>query len=210
MRSNLTGSFGLEYKRYLLFFGSIEPKKNVGRILEAHLAANIDMPLVLVGAQAWSSGREQQLLKSLASRATLGGQSNRRKVLHLDYVSFQLLVMLIRGARAVVFPSLYEGFGLPILEGMLCETAIITSNLGSMREIADDACLLVDPYKTHEIKEAIIAVATDSDLCSKMVTRGKVVAERFSPDEHQRRLAEVYRKLTATQNVGINLQVKAA
>ncbi len=209
LRSNLFGSFGLEYKSYLLFFGSIEPKKNVGRILEAYLAANIDMPLVIVGAQAWSSKREQQLLMALGSQATLGGQGPR-KVLHLDYVSFQLLIILIRGARAVVFPSLYEGFGLPILEGMLCETAVITSNFGSMREVADDACLLVDPYNTYEIKDAMIAAAANSDLCSKMVARGRVVAERFSPDAHQRRLAKVYAKLTATQDAGIRTQVKAA
>ena len=74
LRSNLSGSFGLEYKSYLLFFGSIEPKKNVGRILEAYLAANIEMPLVIVGAQAWCSNREQQILTALGSQVALGGQ----------------------------------------------------------------------------------------------------------------------------------------
>ena len=79
-----------------------------------------------------------------------------------------------------------------------------------MREVADDACLLVDPYNTYEIKDAIVAAAADSDLCSKMVARGRVVAERFSLHAYQRRLAEVYSRLTATQNEGIRMQVKAA
>jgi glycosyltransferase involved in cell wall biosynthesis len=192
LKDVLKGSFRLDYKGYLLFFGAIEPKKNVSRIIEAHLAANIKMPLVVVGAKSWKAEREQQLLKAYAGDSMSASTSRGRRILHLDYVSFQNLITLIRGARAVVFPSLYEGFGLPILEGMLCETPVITSNIGSMQEIADDACVLVDPYNTHEIKDAIIAVAANEDLCAQKAARGKIVANRYSPEAHQQRLEKVY------------------
>ncbi len=204
IQQELFGGFGLYYKQYMLFYGSIEPKKNIGRIIEAHLASNIGMPLVIIGAQAWISGREQQLLKTFGTRpgesaaAGQAGQTRPPKLMHFDYVSFRQLITLIRGARAVVFPSLYEGFGLPILEGMLCETPVITSNLGSMSEIAGNACLLVDPYNTHDIKEAVIAVATNNALCGEMSSRGKIVAKRYSPKAHQKRLEAAYTKTCGT------------
>ncbi len=202
VRNELHGSFGVKYKQYMLFYGSIEPKKNVIRIVDAYLASNIDMPLVVVGAQAWISEREQKLLKTYSSPDAGAGrlrQGERPKIVHLDYVSFQQLVNLIRGARAVVFPSLYEGFGLPILEGMLCDTPVITSNLGSMCEIADDACLLVDPYNTHDIKGAIIAASADDELCAAKASRGRIVAQRYTPEAHQRRLETVYAKVCGTK-----------
>jgi glycosyltransferase involved in cell wall biosynthesis len=201
VRSEIQGSFGLDYKRYMLFYGSIEPKKNVSRIIEAHLASNIDIPLVVVGAQAWKSEREQNLLKAFApgeARVSGAREGAKSKIMHFDYVSFQQLINLIRAARAVVFPSLYEGFGLPILEGMLCDTPVITSNFGSMSEIAGDACLLVDPYNVHDIKDAIIAAATGDELCAAKVMRGRIVAERYSPEAHQQRLRAVYGKVCGT------------
>jgi glycosyltransferase involved in cell wall biosynthesis len=199
LQEELFGRFGLNYKEYMLYYGSIEPKKNVTRIIEAHLASNIGIPLVVIGAQAWISEREQQLLKTFslgAGESGRAGQIRDAKLMHFDYVSFGRLITLIRGARAIVFPSLYEGFGLPILEGMLCETPVITSNFGSMSEIADDACLLVDPYNTYDIKGAIIAAAGDKGLCDAKISRGKIVAERYSPQAHQRRLGEAYEKVS--------------
>ena len=157
------------------------------------------MPLVIIGAQAWKAEQELRLLKHLPSYKEAGTQGPaKRKVIQLDYATFPQLVNLIRGALAVTFPSLYEGFGLPILEGMICETAVITSNIGSMAEIAGDAGMLVDPYNTRDIKEAMIAVATNSGLREHKQEQGKVVAERFSVEAYQRRLAELYSRLAVT------------
>ncbi len=197
LQAELFGTFRLPFKNYLLFYGSIEPKKNVGRIIEAYLASNVECPLVIVGAQAWKAEQELRLLKNMppaiqqAGGGSAGSQSER-KIIYLDYVTFPQLVNLIRGALAIVFPSLYEGFGLPILEGMVCGTPVITSNLGSMVEVADDAAVLIDPYNTRDIKDAMIAITSNAELRAEKVSRGSVVARRFSPEAYQKRLQEVY------------------
>ena len=92
--------FGLEARNYLLFYGSIEPKKN-GWVVECYLGANIKMPLVVVAAQSWLSDDEVRLMNQRFVR-------RRRKIHFYDYMSWSTLATLIRGARAVVFPSLYE------------------------------------------------------------------------------------------------------
>ena len=197
LKAELMGAFRLEYKKYFLFFGSIEPKKNIGRIIEAHLASNADIPLVIVGAQAWKADQELKLLKHAAPTNQRSNDGLKPKVIQFDYATFPQLVNLIRGALAVTFPSLYEGFGLPILEAMICGTPVITSNIGSMLEVAGDAAILVDPYSTREIKQAMIEVARNPDLRADMVSRGAIVAKRFSYEAYQKRLDALYSRLAA-------------
>jgi glycosyltransferase involved in cell wall biosynthesis len=198
LRDELFGTFQLEYKNYLLFYGSIEPKKNIGRIVEAYLASNLEIPLVVIGAQAWKSENEMALLKQLATAKDMTQGASKRRVLQLEYATFPQLVNLIRGALAVTFPSLYEGFGLPILESMICETPIITSNLGSMIEIAGDAGILVDPYNTRDIKEAMIAVTHNAGLREDKISRGRAVAKAHSAEVYRQRLADLYGRLTGS------------
>lgn len=195
LRDELWGSFQLEFKKYILFYGSIEPKKNIGRIIEGYLASNTDVPLVIVGAQAWRADQETKLLKRASSNSSNGLKG---KVIQLEYATFSQLVNLIRGALAVAFPSLYEGFGLPILESAICGTPVITSNIGSMLEVAGDAAILVDPYNTREIKQAMIEVVRNAELCAEMASRGAVVAKRFSPEAYQKRLEGLYSRVAAT------------
>ena len=179
LKDELAGTFQLDFRKYFLFYGSIEPKKNVARIVEAYLASNLDIPFVVVGAQAWQADRELGILKSPGAAS--------RKIIYLDYVTFPQLVTFIRGALAVTFPSLYEGFGLPILEGMVCGTPVITSNLGSMREIAGDAGILVDPYNMRDIKDAMIAISSNNEMCQKAIARGKEMAKKFSVEAYKSR-----------------------
>ena len=94
LKVELEGSFRLQYKNYLLFYGAIEPKKNVGRIIEAYLASNIDKPLVVVGMSAWKSDQELRLLTGFEGRDLL----RKRRIVRVPYVSFAQLVNLIRGA----------------------------------------------------------------------------------------------------------------
>ena len=163
------------------------------------MASNLEMPLVIIGAQAWKAEQELRLLKQLPSYKEAGTQGPaKRKVIQLDYATFPQLVNLIRGALAVTFPSLYEGFGLPILEGMICETPVITSNIGSMAEIAGGAAVLADPYNTRDIKEAMIAVATNPGLREEKISHGRSVAERFSPGMYQQRLQDLYARVASS------------
>lgn len=186
VRQKVEGVFNLPYKSYFLFFGAIEPKKNVGRIIEGYLSSQVKEPLVLVGKPAWKAEGELRVLSET---------SHGERVRRFDYVSFPFLVSLIRGAKAVVFPSLYEGFGLPILEAMLLGTPVLTSDRASLPEITGDAALRVDPYNTRAISEAIQTLSADAALCESLGARGRIQAELFSPERYRARVAALYDRL---------------
>ena len=191
------GTFGLGYKQYFIFWGSIEPKKNLGRLIEAYLGSNVRTPLVIVGAQAWKSEDELKLLYDDNIRTLVhSGHETRtkRRVIQLSYAPFPLLVSLIRGAKATLFPSLYEGFGLPVLESMLLGTPVISSNTASIPEVAGTAAHLVDPYDVRQISDAIIAMDKDADLRAHYASLGQVQAQKFSEDEYKKRLKGLYEK----------------
>jgi glycosyltransferase involved in cell wall biosynthesis len=199
VRAEIEGAFGLRYKGYLLFFGAIEPKKNVGRVIEAYLSSGVDMPLVLIGSKAWKSDEELRLLAATEKRSedSTAERSAADRIRHFDYAPLSLLVSAIRGARATVFPSLYEGFGLPILESMLLRTPVVTSKEGATAEIAGDAALLVDPYDVAEIAAALRAIATDDDLADRLTESGHQRAQSFSASTHAARLDSLHATLVA-------------
>ncbi|MEN3749280.1 glycosyltransferase family 1 protein [Sphingomonas sp. HF-S3] len=185
------GLAGVPYKGYFLFWGSIEPKKNIGRMIEAYLVSKVDAPLVIIGAQAWRSKGE---LKLLGSAETGPGVDAGKRIVRLPYASFGLLVSLIRGARAALFPSLYEGFGLPALEAMLLGTPVICSNTSSLPEVAGDAAFMVDPYDTVALTSAIRTVDADEGLRDDLGRRGVAQAAQFSPAAYRERLDGLYRR----------------
>ena len=193
------GAVGVDYKGYYLFWGSIEPKKNIGRMIEGYLASKVDAPLVIVGAMAWKSDEELRLLneENIVFRRTIeNDEFTRKRVMILPYAPFSLLVSLIRGARATLFPSIYEGFGLPVLEAMLLGTPVISSNTASLPEVAADAALLVDPYDTAAIARALRTIDGDEALRADMAARGRVQAAKFSRTAYRDRLAQVYRAVS--------------
>ena len=190
----LRGSFGLEYGEYLLFYGALEPKKNVSRLIDAYMLAAVDVPLVITGAVGWANLAETKLLTELQEDAR-AHPGNRRRVNHFQYVSVPMLVTLIRGARAVLFPSLYEGFGLPVLESMLLGTPVVTSRVSSLPEIAGEAALYVNPYETDEIARAIKTIVADGDLRAELSRRGRQQAALFSVERYRERIADLYRKI---------------
>jgi glycosyltransferase involved in cell wall biosynthesis len=204
-RAEVEGSTGLAWGGYFLFFGAIEPKKNVGRLIEAYLAAESPHPLVIVGKQAWKSEEELRLLFDDNIRwisEENGRLVTRRKIILLDYAPFRLLVSLIRGARAVLFPSLYEGFGLPALEAMSLGTPVLTSNTASLPEVVGDAALQVDPYDVQALAEGIRALDADADLRARLSIAGPKRAEEFSLERYDRRLAALYGKLGLSADGG--------
>lgn len=198
VREEVEGAFGLPYKGYFLFIGAIEPKKNISRLIEAYLASQISEPLVIVGKTAWKAGEELRFLNEGSNRY-LEQLENltfvRDRVRRFDFAPFPLLVSLIRGAKALVFPSLYEGFGLPVLEAMSLGTPVITSNTASIPEVAGDAALLVDPYDPRAIADAMKSLSSDSALRDSLSGRGRVQAELFSPDRYRARVGALYERL---------------
>jgi glycosyltransferase involved in cell wall biosynthesis len=191
----------LKKNGYLLFYGAFEPKKNVGRLINAYLLSAVDIPLVIAGPPGWGTESEAALLKQLSEedrqlseedRSQLGA---RRRFYRLEYISRSLLVTLIKGARAVLFPSLYEGFGLPVLEAMLLGTPVVTSRASSLPEIAGDAALYADPYDVDAIAQAIKTITADDDLRTELARRGRDQAALFSVERYRERVAALYDRL---------------
>jgi len=186
--ANTAGIFGVTAGKYFLYFGAIEPKKNIARLIEAYLSAGIETPLVVVGARAWQKDEELRLIDSITKR---GGAAGSR-IIQVDYLPRRLLMNLVATARAVVFPSLYEGFGLPVLEAMQLGTPVITSTMGSLPEVAGDAALMVDPYDVGALAAAMRRMDSDAALRSALSTRGRAQAAKFTLEQHRRALHTVY------------------
>lgn len=202
VKTEVEGTYGLGFQKYFLFFGAIEPKKNVGRMIEAYLASGVTDPLVIVGKKAWKSDEELRLLfenEHVRYLLTQNGVTQtRHRVQLVDYASFPLLVSLIRGAKAVLFPSLYEGFGLPALEAMLLGTPVMTSNTSSMPEVVGDAAIKIDPYDVRAMVDAIRQLDSDAALRGRLAEAGPRQASLFSSERYQMRLRDVYARLGVT------------
>jgi glycosyltransferase involved in cell wall biosynthesis len=190
--------FQLEPGGYFLFVGAIEPKKNLSRLIDAYASSGSIRPLIIVGAPGWQSERDLEKINDerfLSHIIRNGTITPRRRVQRLTYLPFERLVALTRGARAVLFPSLYEGFGLPVLEAMVTGTPVLTANVSSLPEIVGDAALLVDPHDVDSIAAGIRALDNDDDLCAALAIKGQTRAEEFSPPRYGARLAKLYRRL---------------
>ena len=196
LRREVEGAFGVSYKDYFLFFSAIEPKKNVRRLLEAYLTSGVTTPLVLIGKKAWKWEEELQPLAGIGHQIA-GKGGPRPTVLQLDYLPRPLLLSLISGAKAVLFPSLYEGFGLPVLEAMLLGAPVLTSTEGATAEIAGNAALLVNPYDVSGMAEGIRALDSDANLRGELSAKGLKQAALFDRAAYNRRIDELYRRLTA-------------
>lgn len=185
--AEVLGRFGLQPQNYLLFVGAIEPKKNVGRLLDAYATLDTDMPLVIVGKKGWLWEEELSKINYLFDSKT-----SLKKVKLLEYVAADGLRYLYRGAYSLVFPSLYEGFGLPPVEAMHFGCPVVTSNLSCLPEICGDAALYVDPYDVRDIKQKLETLLSDRDLRDRLAQTGKQIAENFSMENYTERLYQAY------------------
>jgi glycosyltransferase involved in cell wall biosynthesis len=183
------GVFNLPYQGYFLFFGAVEPKKNVGRLIEAYLSLATETQLVIVGTRAWQADEELRLLQR---DETAPLRASFRRVRRLGYLPRSLLMRLARGARAVAFPSLYEGFGLPVLEAMQLGVPVMTSRVSSLPEVAGDAALYVDPYDVAGIAAGLRRLDSDAELRSRLAAAGPAQAEKYSVAAYQERLETLY------------------
>ncbi|MBW4453765.1 MAG: glycosyltransferase family 4 protein [Nostoc indistinguendum CM1-VF10] len=175
----------LPTSNYFLYIGRQDPYKNIQRLISAFAALPNckDYELWLVGP---TDSRYTPTLKVEVAEL---GVTNQVKF--LDYVPYSELPKIINQAITLVFPSLWEGFGLPVLEAMACGTPVITSNLSSLPEVAGDAAILINPYNTGEITEAMQAVATDSVLRSHLSSQGITQSQQFSWEKTGKATGEV-------------------
>lgn len=159
---------------YFLYIGRHDPYKNIHRSLAAFASIPHSQDY-----QFWIAGAaDQRFTPKLKQQAKELGIEDRVKF--LNYVPYEQLPIIINGAIALVFPTLWEGFGLPVLEAMACGTPVITSNLSSLPEITGDAAILIDPYQVEEIAEGMSAIASDSTLRSRLSKLSLQQAQKFS------------------------------
>ncbi|MFC1849713.1 glycosyltransferase [candidate division CSSED10-310 bacterium] len=188
-RAPLKEHFGLSGD-YLLYVGNLMPHKNLKRLIYAFYRLirkmKLDMQLVIVG-EGIPHYRE---LKTLAH--DLGLKNN---VIFLGFISKEWLPILYNAAKVFVFPSLYEGFGLPPLEAMACGTPVVTSNTSSLPEVVSDAGLLIDPYNIDELIEAMERCINDQKLIDELVEKGLQRVKLFSWERTAERTLEIYQEI---------------
>ena len=185
-------AYGLEPESYILHVGTIEPRKNLVRLIEAYYEVSkaLSQPpkLVLVGRKGWFY--EEVYAKVIALDLT-------KSVLFLDTVTDEELPAFYNGALLMVYPTLYEGFGLPALEAMACGTAVVAANTSSLPEVVGDAGLLIDPTNISAIANAITRIlkepATRHDLSQKSLLRAK----KFTWEHVARETLAVYEKISS-------------
>ncbi|HTS61847.1 MAG TPA: glycosyltransferase family 1 protein [Candidatus Acidoferrales bacterium] len=169
---------------YALFVGTIEPRKNVDLLLDAYESLPGSLreryQLVVAGSAGWSSHRTLHRLRHFR---------------YLGYVPESLLPGLVAGAALFVYPSLYEGFGFPVVQAMAAGVPVITSNVSSLPEVAGDAALLVDPNSQSELHHALSRLMTSAGLCSALGAAGRKRAERFHWEESARRSVEFFERV---------------
>lgn len=169
---------------YLLFVSSLEPRKNIDLLIQALEIARTDIPLVLVGWQGW--GEKPWLEK--AARL-----NSKNRVYVTGHMPDQDLRAVYTGAKALVYPSLYEGFGLPILEAMACNCPVICSNTASMPEVAGNAAILIDPARSDELAQAIETIVHDTQIRENLIQKGAYRAAGFSWHETARQTLDVFK-----------------
>lgn len=189
-RRRIREKYGLPGGDFLLTVGTLQPRKNHARLVEAYAraldAAASEVPLVIAGARGWAYGAVHDAI----GRLKLAGH-----VIFPGFVDDADLPALYRTALAVAYPSLYEGFGLPVAEAMACGTPVVTSNVSSLPEAAGDAALLVDPLDTGALADALARLLTDDALRDDLRTRGLAQAAQFTWQRAAEGLWGVYRGL---------------
>lgn len=194
IQNSSTGSVVKKYLRngqkYILSVGTLEPRKNLGRLVKAYslLPHNLrrDYKLVLVGQSGWNNG---ELVKNI------NNLNLKSSVILPGYIPAEDLPHLYRRASLFVYPSLYEGFGLPLLEAMASGIPVITSDVSSMPEVAGKAAVLINPYKEEEIAGAIKRVLTQPKIDQTLRKRSLIQAHKFRWSKTAAQTIKVYEEV---------------
>jgi glycosyltransferase involved in cell wall biosynthesis len=184
---------------FLLYAGNIRPHKNVPRLIEAFAVVREqlanhpvykDLRLVIIG---------DTISQYPAVRQTVIKGRVEQMVRFLGFVPFETLRCFYESAAAFVFPSRYEGFGLPPLEAMACGTPVVTSNVSSLPEVVGDAAVLVNPMNVFDIARGIRETLLDDNLRNEMIRRGREQAARFSWERTARQVLDLYQEAAGSE-----------
>ncbi len=185
VQTYVTEHWGLD-KPYLLSVGTVEPRKNLKHLIRVYCGLSEEIrnqyPLVIAGGEGWLSSDIYEWILEIGAESSIH---------FLGYVG-SALPWLYCGATCFIYPSLYEGFGMPPLEAMACGIPVITSNTSSLPEVAGDAALLIDPLSEEELSSAIIKVVSDPTLRQTLSDKGLDQARKFSWDQIARDTLKVY------------------
>ncbi|HBB35115.1 MAG TPA: glycosyl transferase family 1 [Cyanobacteria bacterium UBA8803] len=175
---------------YLLFVSTIEPRKNINNLISAFNLLKekhkIDHHLVLIGRKGW---HYEPIFSAIDNSPW------NHHIHHLDYLSDDLVAFFYAQADVFVYPSHYEGFGLPVLEAMTLGTPVVTSHTSSLPEVAGDAALLIDPNDPNHLAEAILKIISDSQLRQELIQKGKQRAGLFSWERTAKETLKAYKSL---------------
>ena len=173
--NNILQCYGLTHGGYTLFVGTIEPRKNITVLLDAYSKLPVTLrkrwPLILSGYQGWRSETIHQRIH----QAELEGWAK-----YLGFVPAEDLPSLFAGARLFAFPSLYEGFGLPVLEAMASGVPVVCSNSSSLPEVVGDAAITCDPEDVDQLSHSLLQALQDDELRTQMISKGLDQAAQFS------------------------------
>lgn len=184
--ASICSRYDLKPNSYLCYVGVLEPRKNIPTLIEAYaqvITKFPDVPLVIAGKKGWMYDEVFQRVTELGLR---------EHVRFLGYVPDEDLPALYNGARVFVYPSSYEGFGLPVLEALQCGTPVVTTNVSSMPEVAGEAALLVPPRDSHALAEMLCAALADDELAQTLSQAATARATAFSWERCARETLAVY------------------
>jgi len=186
---NLRQRFEIE-RDFILVVGSLQPRKNLVRLIRAYSELRKRLPdfkyqLVIVGRKLWLANEVF---------AEVNKQEWGRDVIVTGYVADEDLPAFYRSASAFVYPSLFEGFGIPPLEAMACGTPVVTSNTSSLPEVAGDAALLIDPYDEQELANALLRIVKDEPLRARLRERGLAQSKKFTWRNAAEKTLQLYRE----------------
>lgn len=181
---------------YILFVGTIEPRKNIVNLLKAFDKFKDqdknNFHLVLIGKKGWNTLEIEETFKKT---------KYHDRIHFMDFIDDQELVYLYQGASLFCYPSLYEGFGLPVLEAMACGTPVITSNISSLPEVGGDAAKYIDPNNVEDISKKITQILTNQNVLKAMSKKSLGQAKQFSWEKCARETYQVYKKVFKDKNV---------
>ncbi|MCC5646823.1 glycosyltransferase family 4 protein [Nostoc sp. CHAB 5824] len=178
------------FKPYLLFVSTIEPRKNINTIISAFNLLKkkhkIEHQLILIGKKGWNY---EPIFAAIENSCW----SNQ--IHHLDYLSDELVALFYSKADVFVYPSHYEGFGLPVLEAMTLGAPVVSANTSSIPEVTGDAAILVDPNNPVQLAEAILKVISDSQVREELISKGRERAKLFSWERTAKETLKAYRSI---------------
>ncbi len=175
---------------FILFVGTIEPRKNITVLIEAfeklHKLKKLELHLVLVGKLGW-------YYKPILDRISKSSIKNKIHLLH--YIPLDDLVAIYRLAEFLVYPSIYEGYGVPVLEAMASGTAVITSRSSSLIEIAGDSALFFEPSDSDKLRDAILNLCEDTNLKKNLINKGLERIKKFDRKTAAEKILSIYKRI---------------